>query len=448
MSNRGKSLRFRIVLLSGVWILLALAGTAFVLLAFYRGHIAEHYDAHARMHLEELVSSARLNEAGELEMSYPPSDPRYRVEHSGWYWQVIHNDEVLASSPSLAGADIDLGKVLAADYHGGTHVIEGPAGNPLRVQTQQIPAGVPGEQLLLVSSAPMMGVTQDVTDVAKHLGISFLVLSIGIIVAVYFQIHIALKPIAKIHEGISEIHRGRADRLEGEFPRGVQLLVDELNNLLEHNSVLLRRARNQLGDLAHSIKNPLTVINNEAREMDNSETGRLILKQTTDIAESVNHHLSRARAFGTTNVLGSRAKVKPVAEDLAFALQRIYKKRNLEFDLRGLSDCTVRCEVQDVEEMLGNLMDNACKWAKSRVIVHCTGAKGRRYLYVEDDGPGIPEDKIEHVLQRGQRLDESKQGHGLGLNIVQELVALYKGEITLASSGYGGLSVKLNLPGD
>ena len=205
---------------------------------------------------------------------------------------------------------------------------------------------------------------------------------------------------------------------------------------------------NQLGDLAHSIKNPLTVINNEARSMENSETGRLILKQTSDISDSVNHHLSRARAFGTTNVLGSRAKVKPVAEDLAFALQRIYKKRGIEFELNGLDSCLVRCEVQDLEEMLGNLMDNACKWAKSRVVVHCSGATGRCHIYVEDDGPGIPEDKIEQVLRRGQRLDESTHGHGLGLSIVQELVDLYQGTISLSTSRYGGLCVKLDLPGD
>ena len=447
MNNKRKSLKFRIVLLSGAWILMALAGTALVLLAFYRDHIASHYDAHVRMHMEEMVSAAKLNESGELDLAYPPSDPRYRVEHSGWYWQILHQGKVLASSPSLAGQDIDIGGFVTADHHGGTHVIDAPDGSPIRVQTQQIPAGIPGEHLLLVSSAPMMGVTDDVIDVAQHLTASFLVLGIGLVVAVYFQIRIALKPISAIHEGISDIHRGTADRLEGEYPRGVQSLVDELNNLLEHNSVLLRRARNQLGDLAHSIKNPLTVINNEARAMEDSATGRLVLKQTTDIADSVNHHLSRARAFGTTNVLGSRAKVLPVAEDLAFALQRIYDKRKLEFDLSGLGNCAVRCEVQDLEEMLGNLMDNACKWAKHRVVVHCTGAKGRRYLYVEDDGPGIPEDKLERVLQRGQRLDESKQGHGLGLSIVQELVELYRGSITLASSGHGGLSVKLDLPG-
>ena len=445
MIPKSKSLTNRIVLLSGIWVIMALVGTGAVLLNFYRDHIASHYDAHVMMHMEEMVAAASLSESLELVLAYPPSDPRYHVEYSGWYWEIIHRGRVLASSPSLGGATIDLSGIRAAD-HAGTRILDGPNGSPLRVQTMRIPAGVPGEQLLLVASAPMLGIQDDVIDVAEHMAVAFSVLGIGLLLAVVLQIRIALKPIRDISERIGEIHQGKANTVEGEFPRGLQPLVDELNNLMDHNSVLLRRARNQLGDLAHSIKNPLTVINNEARSM-STERGPLILKQTADIASSVDHHLSRARAFGTTNVLGSRVRIKPVAEDLVFALKRIYKDRDLDFDLSGLGDCAVRCEAQDLEEMLGNLMDNACKWSKGRVIVHCQGMKGRRHLYVEDDGPGIPEDKIEQVMQRGQRLDESREGHGLGLSIIQEIVEMYRGNLTLGRSGYGGLSARLDLPG-
>lgn len=424
---------------------MALIGTGALLMGFYRDHIEQHYDAHVQMHMEEMVSAARLLPDGSLDLSYPPSDPRYQVAHSGWYWEIRHAGSVLAKSPSLGDTKINLGNIYTAE-HAGTHVITGPDGSPLRVQTMQIPAGIPGEHLLLVASAPMMGIRDDVIDVAEHMAVSFSLLALGLLVAVVLQIRIALRPIEAISTGIGDIHLGTADKLQGDFPRDVQPLVDELNNLLEHNSMLLRRARNQLGDLAHSIKNPLTVINNEARTM-KSERGKLILAQTADIASSVDHHLSRARAFGTTNVLGSRAKVKNVAEDLEFALKRIYKNRDLEFDLSGLGTCSVRCEGQDLEEMLGNLMDNACKWAKSRVIVHCRGEVDRCLLYVEDDGPGIPDDEMERVLQRGQRLDESREGHGLGLGIIQDIVEMYSGKLTLGRSGYGGLSAELNLPG-
>jgi signal transduction histidine kinase len=440
-----KSLTFRIIVLSGIWIVMALLGTGALLIGFYRDHIEQHYDAHVQMHMEEMVSAARLLPDGSLDLSFPPSDPRYQVVNSGWYWEIRHAGSVLASSPSLGGATINLGNINTAE-HAGTHVIAGPDGSPLRVQIMQIPAGIPGENLLLVASAPMMGIRDDVIYVAEHMAVSFSLLALGLLVAVVLQVRIALRPIEAISTGISGIHQGTADKLAGDFPRDVQPLVNELNNLLEHNSMLLRRARNQLGDLAHSIKNPLTVINNEARNM-SSDRGKLILAQTTDIAASVDHHLSRARAFGTTNVLGSRAKVKNVAEDLEFALKRIYKDRNLQFDLSGLGTCAVRCEGQDLEEMLGNLMDNACKWAENRVTVHCRSEAGRCFLYVEDDGPGIPDDEIERVLQRGQRLDESREGHGLGLSIIQDIVEMYSGKLTLSRSGYGGLSAELNLPG-
>ena len=424
---------------------MALVGTGAVLINFYRDHIASHYDAHVLMHMEEMVAAARLSLSGELTLAYPPSDPRYHVSQSGWYWEIRHRGKVLGSSPSLEGSSLDLSSIQTPE-HGGTHVIVGPVGNSLRVQTMQIPSGIPGEQLLLVSTAPMMGIRDDVIDVAEHMAVALSLLGVLLLLAVALQIRLALKPINDISQGISDIHQGKTDSLGGEFPSGLQPLVDELNNLLEHNSVLLRRARNQLGDLAHSIKNPLSVINNEARSM-NTEKGPLILKQTADIADSVEHHLTRARAFGTTKVLGARAKIRPVAEDLEFALKRIYKDRTLKFDLEGLGDCAVRCESQDLEEMLGNLMDNACKWTNSRVIVHCLSQKGRNYIYVEDDGPGIPEDKIEQVMQRGQRLDESREGHGLGLSIIQEIMELYGGKLSLSKSGHGGLSARLDLPG-
>jgi len=210
--------------------------------------------------------------------------------------------------------------------------------------------------------------------------------------------------------------------------------------------VLLKRARNQLGDLAHSIKNPLTVINNEARAMP-TEQKELILKETGDIASSVEHYLSRARVFGTENVLGARSQVKTIVEDLTFVMKRIYADRNLEFDISGLGNCSFRGESQDLEEMVGNLVDNASKWANKRVIVHCRSSSQRVRLAVEDDGPGIPELKTELVLTRGNKLDDSVAGQGRGLGIVRDIVELYGGRLTLSRSGYGGLCAELDLPG-
>jgi signal transduction histidine kinase len=263
--------------------------------------------------------------------------------------------------------------------------------------------------------------------------------------AVMLQVRTALKPLKAISTGIGEIREGKATKLSSSYLVDVQPLVDELNNLLDHNAILLKRSRNRLSDLAHSVKNPLAVINNEARNMEAGQK-ELILQQTSDISKNVDHYLSRARTFGTEKVLGSRSEVKTTVEDLVYAMQRIYQERDLDYDFSDLKECWFRGESQDLEEMMGNLMDNACKWAESRVRICCGTTGGRLQIVVEDDGPGIAQEEFERVMSRGHKLDESKPGHGQGLGIVKDIAALYGGSLTLARSELGGLQAKLELP--
>jgi len=440
-----RSLTFRIIALSSIWIGLALLATALLLWYYYQDHIGKHYDAHVFMHLEEMVTASKLGPDSSFKLDFHPSDPRFQQLYSGWYWETRVGGETLERSPSLGQSSLDLGEAHAAEDHR-VQVIIGPNKQTLRVQTIEISKGHNGEKMLLLASAPHMRIEDDVIDIAEHMLVSFIVLGIGLLFAVVLQVRLALKPLHSISSGITEIHEGKAEKLEEKFPEEVQPLVDELNNLLEHNSVLLKRARNQLGNLAHSIKNPLTVINNEAQNLDESQR-TLILDQAKDISRSVDHYLFRARASGADSVLGARAYVKSVAEDLTFAMQRLYKERELEIDTSGLGTCSFRGESQDLEEMLGNLMDNACKWADKQVSVHCRPVGNRCLLTVEDDGPGIPEDQLEKVLERGQQLDESMQGHGLGLGIVQDMVDLYDGKLSFKRSSSGGLTAELDLPG-
>ena len=176
------------------------------------------------------------------------------------------------------------------------------------------------------------------------------------------------------------------------------------------------------------------------------ERGSLILKQTSDISKNIDHYLSRARTFGTEKVLGARSGVKTAVGDMVFVMQRIYKDQGLSIDCNSVPECWFRGEVQDLEEVLGNLMDNACKWAESIVRIGVDVVGDRFVITVEDDGPGIPDDEIENVMFRGHRLDESKPGHGQGLGIVKDIVALYGGSLTLERSSLGGVQVKVNLP--
>jgi signal transduction histidine kinase len=205
------------------------------------------------------------------------------------------------------------------------------------------------------------------------------------------------------------------------------------------------RARNRLGDLAHSIKNPLTALNNEAYNM-NEDQRALVLEQTQHIQDSLKHYLARARVFGTDKVLGARTPVKPLIEDLIFLMRRVYEDRGLEFDTTGLGGCGFRGDAQDAEEMFGNLLDNASKWAASTVKIACHSSEQRLYVTIEDDGPGIPQDRIDKVLE-GVKLDYSKPGQGRGLGIVRDIVEMYGGRLELDHSELGGLRAEVQLPG-
>jgi len=189
----------------------------------------------------------------------------------------------------------------------------------------------------------------------------------------------------------------------------------------------------------------LTVIRNEAKAIEN-ERGRVIREQTAAMANSVDRYLSQARIAGTAGVLGARADVKAIIEDLCFSMGRLYEERDIEIQRSGLEGCWFRGEAQDLEEMLGNLMDNACKWARSQVVVRAECADDRLLIVVEDDGPGIPKQRQVEVLERGRRLDEQVPGSGLGLDIAQDIAGLYRGSLTLDRTACGGLSAQLDLP--
>jgi len=439
-----KTLAFRITAFSSIWIIIALAFTATVLVINHLDHTAHHYDQHVHMHMEELTGASSFSPDGKFKLAFYPSDPRYQDLYSGWYWEVKQSGKTLARSPSLGDYSLILGDIKPTATLT-VNDIKGPQQQPLRAHVKAMTIDPNQAPVVFVATSPTLGIKEDVAEYSNHIVWSFVILGIGLLLAVVLQVRVALKPLKAIGAQISEIRAGKSTRLTEHQLVDVQPLVDELNNLLEHNAVLVKRARNQLGDLAHSVKNPLTVINNAARQME-PEQKDLILSQTRDISRSVDHYLSRARTYGTEKVLGSRSSVRSVTEDLVFVMRRIYQQRELDFDLMLLQDCWFRGEVQDLEEMLGNLMDNACKWAKGRVLIECSTQEGRVQIKVEDDGPGIDELEHKNVLRRGHKLDESKPGHGQGLGIVKDIAELYSGSLKLARSDLGGLQAVLDLP--
>ena len=439
-----RSLTARIILLSIFWITIALLATAILLGRLYRVHIEEHYDAHVFTHVEELVAAIETSPEGERRLHSEPTDPRFHLLNSGWYWEVLIAGELMEKSPSLGDQQLDLTGLNLIESHG-VQTIYGPDQQQLRAQLINTTYPHDIGSLTFLATAPVMQITDDVHEFVFHIFINFLVLGIGLSIAVVVQVRVALRPLKAIRSAISDVQAGITQRLPQDFPSDVQPLVNELNFLLDHNELLLKRARNQLGDLAHAVKNPLTVIRNEARSME-SKQGQLILDQSHVMASSIDHYLSRARIYGKKDAIGYRTSVEPVIDDLIYAVQHIYQDRGIEFQLSLLGEHWFRGEAQDLEEMAGNLIDNACKWAKSQVVVQCVTEQDRLVLVIEDDGPGIAEEDIEDAMQRGRKLDESYAGHGHGLSIVKNIADLYGGTLKLGKSPLGGLRAELDLP--
>jgi signal transduction histidine kinase len=285
----------------------------------------------------------------------------------------------------------------------------------------------------------------DVQVFGTKVSLTLAVFGLGLLLAVWFQVLVGLRPLYAMREALGDIRRGEAERLVGNYPREIEPLAHELNALLAHNAELLERARTQAANLAHALKNPLTVIRNEARQVEGEAAG-VIREQALVMARSIDRYLPQARAAGSARSLGARADVHAILEDLRFSLERLYRDRNLHIQLNGLRGCRYRGEAEDLEEMLGNLLDNACKWARKRIKVHgeCDG-QGLSIL-IDDDGPGIPKQRLAEVLKRGQRLDETKPGSGLGLDIVQDIAGLYHGSLSLERSPTGGVRARLHLP--
>jgi signal transduction histidine kinase len=247
------------------------------------------------------------------------------------------------------------------------------------------------------------------------------------------------------------VRRGESDRIPGEYPRDIAPLAQELNLLLDTNREILERARTQVGNLAHALKTPLSVIVNDADSAPEDLAAR-IREQAALMRDQVNYHLDRARAAALAGTLGTITEIEPVVAGLVRTFQKIFRDKAIAFEILIPDGTRFRGERQDLEEMVGNLIDNACKWARGRVRVTAEAIRDaerpRLVLIIDDDGPGLPEPARQTMVKRGQRLDETKPGSGLGLSIVADLAVLYRGALRLEESPLGGLRAILELPGD
>ncbi len=437
------SLSLRLAASSVLWIVGTLAITGALIVFLFKGHIEKRFDGQLTDHLEELVAASEISPEGRLILTWTPADPRFNRPHSGWYWEILENGEVSHQSGSLLTARLIPLSPGSERPH--FSKISGPSKRELRLHAREIMLPRLSEPLVFAVAGPVSDVDEDIERFAGSIMVVLTVLAGLLVGIVVLQVRFGLGPLRRIRESLSAIRNGKINRLPSEFPSEVQPLVSELNALLDYNAALLKRARTQVGNLAHSLKNPIAVLKNEMEDLP-GEKGQVARHQIKAAAENIDRYLHRARIAGSGNLLGARADLRTVADDIRFSLDKLYGGRSLEIRLINLEGVVVQAEPEDMEELLGNLLDNACKWATKLITVSATAERQRVVITVEDDGPGIPTEQLESITKRGQRLDETKPGSGLGLGIVKEITELYGGELAFEKSAAGGLLIRLTLP--
>ncbi len=456
---RGSSLATRLFLSATAWVVVILVITGFVLSSVYRAATERAFDRRLNLYLRTLIAEVATPDEPPDRQFQSLGEPLFELPLSGWYWQVVRTDS--EKGESRVSRSLWDKKLPKLEEHGaeltaaGVRLgyVDGPEAQNLRMVERPVDLGADGKFLISVA-----GDASEIFDETRsfdyYLGGTFAALGIVLLLTTIFQVRYGLAPLKRISESIADIRSGRAERLEGEFPVEIAPLARETNALIDANREIVERARTHVGNLAHAIKTPLSVIVNEAAAHPVDAFASKVLEQADVMRDQVAHHLERARIAARVTVVGTVTDVAPAMEALRRTMEKIHRDRGIAIDLKADSSAKFRGERQDLEEMAGNLVDNACKWAASQVFIEVlveppmeANAGPRLRIIVDDDGRGLSAAERAQVSRRGQRLDESKPGSGLGLSIVIDLAALYGGSLTLGDAPIGGLRSELVLPG-
>jgi signal transduction histidine kinase len=450
---RANSLALRLFLSATTWTVIILFVTGLVLSTVYRQAVERAFDRRLGVYLRVLVADlAAPEEAAGDKSPSTLGEPLFELPLSGWYWQVTRLDPGktdVRSSRSLWDGGLPHLEGSTEGEASREGYVDGPEGQRLRLLERTIDLGDEIGRYLVAVAADATEISDEQRSFDRALAVTFSLLAIVLLLTHVFQVQFGLAPLKRISESLAAIRSGRAERLEGKFPDEIAPLARETNALIEANKEIVERARTHVGNLAHALKTPLSVLVNEATaRKDDPLTGK-VMEQAEIMRDQIARHLERARLAARSTVLGSITDVEPVVSALVKTMEKIHHERAIAIDTRVEAGVRFRGERADLEEMIGNLVDNACKWADARVSVGVTrdgaGTQNLR-VTVDDDGRGLSPAEREQVAKRGQRLDESKPGSGLGLSIVTELAALYGGSLRLGAAPSGGLRAELILP--
>jgi len=454
---RRPSLAQRLVLLAGIWSVVILVVTgAFLTALFHEESLSRFQDGLLDV-ANGLYAGSNVTETGDVDAP-ALTDSRATRAYSGRYWEIAEPApgrlHPLQRSRSLWDSDLK-------GPGGGVAALQAVAGKPIYYDTVgpaddgaeplravALLAHLPGHAAPVIFMAAENRSPLEVDDrrFAVETAGGLLFLAVGLVLVVFVQVRVGLQPLFMLRREVAAVRTGQAERLVRDYPSELEPLAQELNALVAHDQEVVERQRTHVGNLAHALKTPLSVMLAEA-ERHPGPLAEVVDRQAEAMRGQVDHHLRRARAAARSQSLRERTAVAPVLEELSITLERIFQDRKVEIDWRAPDDLCFQGERQDLMEMIGNVLENACKYGRGRVrAVADIGDARRLSLVVEDNGPGLPDGRHAEVLKRGARLDESAPGSGLGLSIVDELARAYGGTVTLGDSIWGGLKVTLELP--
>ena len=466
MNKRGapfdlKALRRPSLVRSLIWMAVVLGLVALVTAAggltwFFQHTSLNRVDATLNERFDDLYAGTTV-EQGEVIAPALTDQEALRV-YSGHYWEIAEADgkgglHIIAPSRSLFDGDIKPPDGGIERLKPGVPVFyDGPGPNKTNKERVRVAARVVllppyPRPVVFLTAQDRSALDHDSRRFAEIALIALALAGAAWIGGVVLQVRVALRPLFRLQEAVADVRKGKADRVGADYPTELAPLASELNALLDHNQEVVERQRTHVGNLAHALKTPLSVMQAEAEQRPGDPLAGVVLRQALTMREQVDHHLRRARAAARAQGMGERTEVAPVLDELSRTLERIFGERGVMIDWEAEDDLAFRGERQDLLELVGNVMENACKWCRRRVRAAAEpDGPGFLRVTVADDGPGLPEDQRKTVLRRGARLDESAPGSGLGLSIVEELAKSYGGTVSLGESAWGGLKVELRLP--
>lgn len=453
ISHSLRSLRARLVFLATGVLLVLLLIAWFALADLFEQHVERRIQAELTNHLNQLIVSLREPSPGKYELKKPLSDPRFAKPFSGLYWQVSDKDGVVLKSRSLWDFDLDEGPNSRSTNGLQEYSIVGPEQSDLFsvLQNVVLNAGSGEKHFLLTVSLDHIEINRAVADFSYDLGIALLALAIILIIAVLIQVSIGLLPLRQIQQELTELQQGKRKSLTNFYPTEIMPIIDEINDFVHSREISAERGRARAGDLAHGFKTPLSILSAQARRLEKAgqqESTTIIRQQIATMNQHVERELARAKLQSIQPGTSARTNILVDIDKLVATFMHMPSEHQINWNIDIPSGLNIQMDSGDFREVCGNLLENARKWAKSNVNISAReNGQNRIILEIEDDGPGVEQDKLKEILQRGKRLDETVQGTGLGLAIASDIMNAYNFRLEAFSGKSGGLGIRLLMIG-